>query len=675
MSKAKFDYSKHVVVSLKTGQLVDSKLNVRTTFVGLEELGASMKKQILTPLIVRPTATPNEYEIVCGHRRKRAALMAHIDDLPGVIRELSDLEVLDLQAVENQDREALTPLEEAALYASYIERGIHPKAIAERVSRPLGYVMRRLKLRELIAKAQEAVALGPDQLRGITLGAAEALACYPSRVQDIALAHLWKTEVSPAMIGARAKDWLVEKFTLKLAGAPFDAEDAGLVPAATKCSACPKRTGNQRELFFELSEDTCTDPACYESKVAETWKRTRLEYVARGFIVLDDNETREAFGWGQQGGFTKPVSAKYVDLDAKVWAGEKEQTYRALLGGKSALKGVKVRIARHPTTHEIFELLDAKEAATLAEKRVADGKLGDVPAPLTPLTEAAKERKKERLAKTRETKTLLAFVMGALVDAISKRKKLDERLARLLARLIVDASWTEVQSAVAARRALVDASSNVTCAEALYAHIEQLPPYGCLALIFELGAMRGLTGKDVPELRQDGVLGQAAAALELEWAQLTREAKQDEKRTEKKAPKKGAPTTANHCRVCGCTDLDPCEGLSSHDVCTWIDKPEAHKGVGLCSACVNARDEVIKVVRSARARRMRFADIVVELDRQGFVTSGARLKDTTKCEQLFVWMCADGIVSRAASGKKGEVYVTLEREPGFQGASREEGEE
>ena len=83
-------------------------------------------KGIIQPLIVRrdPT-TAGSFEIVAGERRWRAAQLANLHQLPVIVRELSDREMLELSLVENVQREDLTPLEEADGYRRLIEEFGH----------------------------------------------------------------------------------------------------------------------------------------------------------------------------------------------------------------------------------------------------------------------------------------------------------------------------------------------------------------------------------------------------------------------------------------------------------------------------------------------------------------------------------------------------------------------
>jgi ParB family chromosome partitioning protein len=121
----------------------------------LEELAASIReKGVIQPLLVRPSGVGGEYEIVAGERRWRAAQRAGTRELPVVIRNLADGEVLELGIIENVQRVDLNPIEEALAYKQLMERfGRTQDAVAEVVgkSRPhIANVLRLLNLPEAV---------------------------------------------------------------------------------------------------------------------------------------------------------------------------------------------------------------------------------------------------------------------------------------------------------------------------------------------------------------------------------------------------------------------------------------------------------------------------------------------------------------------------------------------
>lgn len=81
----------------------------------LEELSRSIRAQgVLQPIIVRPRAKGEGYELVAGERRWRASQLAGLEDVPAIIREMSDKESLELALIENVQREDLNAMEQAA---------------------------------------------------------------------------------------------------------------------------------------------------------------------------------------------------------------------------------------------------------------------------------------------------------------------------------------------------------------------------------------------------------------------------------------------------------------------------------------------------------------------------------------------------------------------------------
>src|SRR5689334_4638578 len=100
-----------------------NKLNPRLKFskAGLDDLAASIRQYgILEPIVVRPTNA--HFEVVVGERRYRAAQQAGLDVVPVVVREYSDDEVMEVNLVENVQREDLSAVEKAKLCAELRRR-------------------------------------------------------------------------------------------------------------------------------------------------------------------------------------------------------------------------------------------------------------------------------------------------------------------------------------------------------------------------------------------------------------------------------------------------------------------------------------------------------------------------------------------------------------------------
>ena len=179
-----------------------SKTNPRKRFDegALAELADSIRKHgVLQPVLLRPKGS--SYELVAGERRVRAAKAAALAEIPAIVRDLTDVEVLEIQVIENLQRSDLHPLEEAEGYRQLTSRGYDVAKIAERTGRSVKYVYDRVKLLGLTKKAQQLFLEGR-----FTPGHAILLARLEAKDQERALdpqgralfegetGHLWGDE-------------------------------------------------------------------------------------------------------------------------------------------------------------------------------------------------------------------------------------------------------------------------------------------------------------------------------------------------------------------------------------------------------------------------------------------------------------------------------------------------
>ena len=121
----------------------------------LQELADNLGKVgVLNPLLVRPNA--NGYEIAAGHRRFRAAQLAQLDEVPCLIRPLTDEQFMEVLTIENLQREDVHPLDEAKGYEALMAAPyqIDVERIASRVRRSVKYIYDRVKLLTLSKEAQ-----------------------------------------------------------------------------------------------------------------------------------------------------------------------------------------------------------------------------------------------------------------------------------------------------------------------------------------------------------------------------------------------------------------------------------------------------------------------------------------------------------------------------------------
>ncbi|MCA3445867.1 MAG: ParB/RepB/Spo0J family partition protein [Rhodobacter sp.] len=137
----------------------------------LEDLAASIRlKGVIQPLIVRRRGT-EEYEIVAGERRWRAAQMAKVHELPVIIKDLSDSEVLEIALIENIQRADLNAIEEALAYRQLMDRFGHTQEkMAEALSKSRSHIANLLRLLQLPEEVQTYIREGK-----LTAGHARAL--------------------------------------------------------------------------------------------------------------------------------------------------------------------------------------------------------------------------------------------------------------------------------------------------------------------------------------------------------------------------------------------------------------------------------------------------------------------------------------------------------------------
>lgn len=153
---------------LPIGSIAESPLNPRKAFADLEELAADIKRRgVLQPVKARPVPKPNgiTHELVFGARRFRAAKLAGLEEIPALVREMTDEEVLEEQLVENAKRADVHPLEEARGYHELAHRfGRDVSRIAEQVGHTVSYVYDRMKLLQLTKVAQQLFLAGDFSL-------------------------------------------------------------------------------------------------------------------------------------------------------------------------------------------------------------------------------------------------------------------------------------------------------------------------------------------------------------------------------------------------------------------------------------------------------------------------------------------------------------------------------
>lgn len=198
-------------IELTLDQLVPHPDNVRRRLGDLTEMAKSIaSKGVLEPMLVLPARDDGKHLVVAGHRRLAAAIKAkHQGTILCVVRDLTEVEVLETMLVENLQRADITAVEEARAYARLVELDSSIATIAKKVGRTQALVKSRLALMVLPAKVLDIVDRGD-----ITLGEAEQLAEYADN--DDAMA--WVLDQYRTSAHPRDVVWSLKRHLTDLAG-------------------------------------------------------------------------------------------------------------------------------------------------------------------------------------------------------------------------------------------------------------------------------------------------------------------------------------------------------------------------------------------------------------------------------------------------------------------------
>ncbi len=254
--------------TLPLTMLEESTTNPRRTFdlAKLAELAQSLATHgLIQPITVRPKG--DTFEIVAGARRFRAAQIAELPEVPVRILALSDEETLEVQIIENSQRQDVHPYEEASAYQHLLDLPAYSvDTLVQKTGRSQSHIYARLALLQLIPEVATAF-----QENRITASHANLIARLPTAQQASAFEHCWRKDYldteAHLLPAKNVAAWIQANLYLPLAAAPFSREDPSLYPAAGACTTCPRRSGFNTSLFCDVQEDQCLDAPCYQTKV------------------------------------------------------------------------------------------------------------------------------------------------------------------------------------------------------------------------------------------------------------------------------------------------------------------------------------------------------------------------------------------------------------------------
>ncbi|EAQ49940.1 ParB/RepB/Spo0J family partition protein [Leeuwenhoekiella blandensis] len=247
------------IQNLPLGKIKPDLEQPRKTFNddALQQLSESIEKHgVLQPITVRQLN--GHYIIVMGERRYRASKLAGKKTVPCIVRTYETNDILEVQIIENLQRQDVEPTEEAEAIA-YLSEKYAPTEIAKRLGRTDNFIRQRLKLAGLIDGFKQFVRNGE-----MTISLGVGVALFEPEQQQMMLETMGE-DFSAHQINRMIKDQ-----TYDLEKASFDVADKKLVPKAGSCVECPFNAANQGNLFGD-GKMVCTKAACFETKKSKSF--------------------------------------------------------------------------------------------------------------------------------------------------------------------------------------------------------------------------------------------------------------------------------------------------------------------------------------------------------------------------------------------------------------------
>lgn len=177
---------KEEIVKVSLDELRSNPYQPRQVFdqTALEELAASIKEHgVFQPIIIKKSI--KGYEIIAGERRVKASKIAGLKEIPAIVREFSDTEMMEIALLENLQRENLNSIEEAAAYKQLINNlGLTQEQLAERLGKSRSHITNMLGLLTLPKQAQELISN-----KKLSMGHARVLSKLEDEEQINALAN------------------------------------------------------------------------------------------------------------------------------------------------------------------------------------------------------------------------------------------------------------------------------------------------------------------------------------------------------------------------------------------------------------------------------------------------------------------------------------------------------
>ena len=222
----------------------------------LQVLADSIREHgVIQPIVVREIGVlEDNYEIIAGERRWRAAKMAGLDEIPAVIMTGDDLKIAEVALIENVQRKDLNPIEEAMAYKALIERfGLKQEEVAQQAGKSRSSVANMLRLLEL---PDEVLTLVQDEK--LSMGHARAILGLTDEDKMLPLAEMTVNKE----LSVREVEALVRKYNTVPEELPEMVEDNAAM---------------QRRIYMKDLEDKVRTKLGRKVKISDTAKKKTVE--------------------------------------------------------------------------------------------------------------------------------------------------------------------------------------------------------------------------------------------------------------------------------------------------------------------------------------------------------------------------------------------------------------
>lgn len=175
------------ILHIPVANIVTNKYQPRLDFNQdkLKDLMSSIKeKGVIQPILVRKVA--DGYELIAGERRLRAVKTLGLDSIPAIVKDVADIDMLEISLIENIQREGLNPIEEAVSYQKFItDFNFTQEKIAQSLGKDRSTIANTIRLLGLPKKIQDYITKGE-----ITAGHARALLSLPTEIDQLRVCNL-----------------------------------------------------------------------------------------------------------------------------------------------------------------------------------------------------------------------------------------------------------------------------------------------------------------------------------------------------------------------------------------------------------------------------------------------------------------------------------------------------